>query len=52
MWGYSTAARSRTLDAHIGRLRAKLRAAGVEHQLMSVRGVGYRLDDERVGTAA
>lgn len=52
VWGYSTAARSRTLDAHIARLRAKLRAAGVEHQLVSVRGVGYRLDAGRVGTAA
>ena len=52
VWGYSTAARSRTLDAHVARLRAKLRAAGVEHQLVSVRGVGYRLDAGRVGTAA
>lgn len=52
VWGYSTAARSRTLDSHVARLRAKLRAAGVEHQLMSVRGVGYRLAGEGVGTAA
>ena len=52
VWGYPTAARSRTLDSHVARLRAKLRAAGIEHQLMSVRGVGYRLHGERVGTAA
>jgi DNA-binding response OmpR family regulator len=52
VWGYPTAARSRTLDAHVARLRAKLRGVGVEHQLVSVRGVGYRLDDGRVGTAA
>ena len=52
VWGYSTAARTRTLDVHVARLRAKLRAAGVDHHLVSVRGVGYRLDDGRVGTAA
>lgn len=52
VWGYSTAARSRTLDTHIARLRAKLRAVGVECELVSVRGVGYRLDVGRVGTAA
>jgi len=49
VWGYSTEARSRTLDSHVARLRAKLRAAGVERQLVCVWGVGYRLDPAEDG---
>jgi DNA-binding response OmpR family regulator len=52
VWGYSADARSRTLDSHVARVRAKLRAAGAERQLVSVWGIGYRLDPETVGTAA
>jgi DNA-binding response OmpR family regulator len=36
---------TRTLDSHIARLRAKLRAAGAEPMPVAVWAVGYRLDD-------
>ncbi|MGZ2505087.1 response regulator transcription factor [Rhizobium leguminosarum] len=35
----------RTIDSHISNLRSKLRAAGASCTLVSVRGVGYRLDN-------
>jgi len=44
VWGYPTATRSRTLDSHAGRLRGKLRAGGADRMIVSVWGVGYRLD--------
>ncbi|MCL2419225.1 MAG: response regulator transcription factor [Conexibacteraceae bacterium] len=43
-WGYGTAARTRTLDTHVARLRRKLTAAGAGPMLVNVWGVGYRLD--------
>jgi DNA-binding response OmpR family regulator len=44
IWGYTTAGRSRTLDSHACRLRAKL--ANPTHKLIvNVWGVGYRLID-------
>src|SRR3954471_24221369 len=43
VWGYRALSRSRTVDAHAVRLRAKLRAAGEAPWLETVWGVGYRL---------
>jgi DNA-binding response OmpR family regulator len=41
VWGYSSAAGSRTVDVHIAQLRAKL---GVASPIRTVRGVGYSVD--------
>ena len=40
VWGYDAAAETRAVDVHIGRLRAKLGAAG--RQIETVVGLGYR----------
>ncbi|MCU1587673.1 MAG: putative two-component system response regulator [Frankiales bacterium] len=39
VWGYAAAAGTRTVDVHVGQVRAKLGAAG--ELLTTVRGVGY-----------
>jgi DNA-binding response OmpR family regulator len=39
VWGYEAAAGTRTVDVHVGQVRAKLGAAG--ELLRTVRGVGY-----------
>jgi two-component system phosphate regulon response regulator PhoB len=44
VWGYSNDADTRTVDTHITRLRSKLGAAG--EQIKTVRGFGYRMDEE------
>ncbi len=43
MWGHDHAANARTVDGHVGRLRAKL---GPEHgsRIRTVRNVGYRFE--------
>ena len=43
MWGNDHAASTRTVDGHVGRLRAKL---GPEHgsRICTVRNVGYRFE--------
>lgn len=47
VWGYTPEVRTRTLDVHIGRLRAKLRQAGTQQcHLITVPGIGYRLADQ------
>ncbi len=38
----------RTVDSHISKLRRKLHEAGVDNQLIGVRGVGYRLEERFV----
>jgi DNA-binding response OmpR family regulator len=44
VWGYRSAARTRTLDSHASRLRRKFRAVDAEPSLvLNVWGVGYRL---------
>jgi DNA-binding response OmpR family regulator len=45
VWGFRSAARTRTLDSHASRLRRKLTAAGAEDVVVNVWGVGYRLLD-------
>jgi two-component system alkaline phosphatase synthesis response regulator PhoP len=44
VWGMDYVGESRTVDVHIGTLRAKLKPSGV--RLETVRGVGYRLAAE------
>jgi DNA-binding response OmpR family regulator len=56
VWGFRCHARTRTLDSHACRLRAKLSAAGDRRWIENVWGVGYRLvgvdPDARGGSAA
>lgn len=40
VWGYDRVIETRSVDVHVGRLRAKLRAAG--HQIETLIGLGYR----------
>jgi DNA-binding response OmpR family regulator len=44
VWGFSSSARTRTLDSHAARLRARLQISG-ERFVRNVWGVGYRLID-------
>ena len=44
VWGFTTVARTRTLDSHAYRLRRKLGASG-DRLLINVWGIGYRLMD-------
>ncbi len=43
VWGYDRMVETRSVDVHVGRLRAKLRAAG--RQIETVVGLGYRFVD-------
>jgi len=45
VWGYDPASTGvgRTIDSHASRLRQKLRAAGSDDLVQTIRGVGYRL---------
>jgi DNA-binding response OmpR family regulator len=43
VWGYESVIETRSVDVHVGRLRAKLRAAG--RQIETVIGLGYRFVD-------
>jgi two-component system phosphate regulon response regulator PhoB len=45
VWGGGSTVALRTVDAHVKRLRDRLGAAG--NQVETVRGVGYRMTDER-----
>jgi PAS domain S-box-containing protein len=44
VWGYPTAGSRNFVQAHVSRLRRKLRAAGVDDLIKTVRGVGYFID--------
>jgi DNA-binding response OmpR family regulator len=52
VWGYRSSSRTRTLDTHVQRTRAKLRAAGADGLLQTVWAVGYRLLDTADTTQA
>ena len=43
VWGYERFVETRSVDVHVGRLRAKLGAAG--QQIETVVGLGYRFID-------
>ena len=45
VWGFRSPGRTRTLDSHACRLRAKLGAAAGDRFIVNVWGVGYRLLD-------
>ena len=46
VWGYSSAVITRTVDTHMFELRRKLEAdAANPRHIVTVRGIGYRLDD-------
>jgi DNA-binding response OmpR family regulator len=46
VWGYSSAVITRTVDTHMFELRRKLETdAARPRHIMTVRGIGYRLDD-------
>jgi len=52
IWGFHAEVDTRTVDTHISRLRKKLRLDGrLSWKLVSVYGVGYRLDDGASSTA-
>lgn len=51
LWGFSAVGRTRTLDSHACRLRAKLGVTG-ERFVINVWGVGYRLIDGSVADEA
>ena len=44
VWGVSCDLETRTVDVHIGRLRAVLKSAGCAHMLRTVRGFGYAIE--------
>ncbi len=44
VWGTDIHVESRTVDVHVGRLRKKLVAAGMNDPIRTVRGFGYALD--------
>jgi DNA-binding response OmpR family regulator len=44
VWGYPSAARTRTLDSHAYRLRRKLSGEGAGSYVSNVWGIGYKLD--------
>ncbi|HYB22661.1 MAG TPA: winged helix-turn-helix domain-containing protein [Solirubrobacteraceae bacterium] len=43
VWGYRSPGKTRTVDSHASRLRAKLAAAGAVGWVVTAWGVGYRL---------
>lgn len=43
VWGYDFDPGTNVIDVHVSRLRTKLAESGLEHLLLTERGVGYRL---------
>lgn len=48
VWGWNTETEVRTVDSHVRNLREKIRQSGfpVDQYLLTVRGVGYKWNDE------
>ena len=46
VWGYDFGTSSNSLEVYVGYLRRKLEAGGERRLLQTVRGFGYRLDEE------
>ena len=46
VWGESFIGETRTIDMHIASLREKIREAGGEDNIVTVRGVGYRYENK------
>lgn len=44
VWGYEIAGDTRTTDTHVKNLRAHLNRLGANLSIVTVRGVGYRLE--------
>ena len=44
VWGEDFMGETRALDMHIAQIRDKIKAAGGENMIVTVRGVGYRVD--------
>jgi len=47
VWGYDFGSDSRSLDVHVGYLRRKLEAEGIDRMIETVRGVGFVLRSPR-----
>ena len=43
LWGHETFGARNFVEAHVSRLRAKLRAVGVSDAITTIRGVGYKI---------
>ena len=46
VWDENWFGSTKTLDVTMGRLRAKLEDAGADVEVVTVRGVGFRLEDD------
>ncbi|MBQ3017418.1 MAG: response regulator transcription factor [Clostridia bacterium] len=46
VWGESFVGESRTIDMHIASLREKIKQAGGEDSIVTVRGIGYRYESK------
>jgi DNA-binding response OmpR family regulator len=50
VWDENWFGSTKTLDVTIGRLRQKLEEAGVSERVVTVRGVGFRLESGNAAT--
>lgn len=46
VWGESYMGETRTLDMHVASLREKIKSAGGEDRIVTVRGIGYRFENK------
>ena len=47
IWGYEYEGETRTVDMHIKTLRQKLEAQGCTDLIVTVRGIGYKVERDR-----